>query len=505
MNNNRIVNVNEMRFMDQYTCKQLDISCLELMQQAGRVIYLSLLEDIGISQEDDQILVVCGTGNNGGDGMVVALNLKQNNYLVKVVIVGKLSALSNEAKAVLVKIKKANIEILFIEEKSKLPSFALLIRETTLLIDALFGIGLTRKIEGLYYDVINVINLSNVDVASIDIPSGINADNGLVYGIAVKADFTFIIQNYKVGNLIGDALDYHGSKILLDIGILKVVSKTRRFLLEQEDYFRILPPRLNNSHKYHYGNVLTIGGSKGMMGAPLLSAYSALRSGSGLSSIAYKEKYHQDIINIYPEIMSTTYQDIAELMAFTNKKNVLIFGPGLSKKDDENLKILREILKLNLPIVIDADGIYYLKQLIDEINDFKKIIITPHYGEMAILMDKTAKEIEENPLEHVKTLVKKYQLTIVLKASTTIIANKNSIYFSNYGNPGMATAGSGDVLSGIIGSMIGRGLKIMDAAKIGVLLHSLAGEFAKEENGEESLIATDIIKCLPKAIIKLKG
>ncbi len=505
MNNKRIVSVSEMRYMDEYTCKQLEMSSLDLMEQAGGVIYLSLIEDVGIDKNDDQILVVSGVGNNGGDGMVVALNLKRNNYKVKVVIVGKLALLTSEAKAMLSKLKLENIEVLFLEDKNKLPGFAILLRQTTLLIDALFGIGLTRNIEGLYYDVINVINLSTIDVASIDIPSGINADNGLVYGIAVKADFTFIIQNYKVGNLIGDASDYHGAKILLDIGILKVVSKTRRFLLEEENYLKILPPRLNNSHKYHYGNVLTIGGSKGMMGAPLLSAYAALRCGSGLSSILYNEKDHQGIFNIYPEIMSATYQKNEELIAFTNKKNVIIFGPGLGKKADENKEILRTLLKLKIPMVIDADGIYYLKQLLNEVTDLKHVVITPHYGEMAILTNKTTKEIEEDPLAHVKKLTYQYKLTIILKASTTIIANKNSIYLSNYGNPGMATAGSGDVLSGVVGSMIGRGLKIMDAAKLGVLVHSMAGKEANEKVGEESLIATDIIKNLPVALKYFKA
>ena len=504
MDNNRIVNVDEMRYMDEYTCNQLDMSSLDLMQQAGGVIYLSLVEDVGIDKESDQILVVSGVGNNGGDGLVVAMNLSQNGYMVKVVIVGKLASLSNEAKEMLEKVKKQNIDVLILEDNINLSKFAILIRQATLLIDAIFGIGLKRNIEGLHYDVINVINLSSADVASIDIPSGINADNGLVYGIAVKADFTFIIQNYKVGNLIGDAADYHGSKILLDIGILKVVSKTRRFLINQEDYLNILPSRLNNTHKYHYGNVLTIGGSKGMMGAPLLSAYAALRCGSGLSSIAYKEKYQQDIIKIYPEIMTTTYQNINELIEFTNKKNVVIFGPGLGKNDEENLDILRTLLNLNVLLVIDADGIYYLKQLLNEFKSLKNVIITPHYGEMAMLLDLTSKEIEQNPLEHVKVLTNKYKLTVILKASTTIIANENSIYFSNYGNPGMATAGSGDVLSGIVGSMIGKGLKIMDAAKIGVLLHSMAGEAAKDEVGEESLIAIDIIKYLPTVLKKLK-
>ena len=504
MNNYRIVNVNEMRFMDEYTCTQLDMSSLDLMKQAGGVIYLCILEDIGIDKSLDKILIVAGTGNNGGDALVVGVNLIENGYKVKVVMVGDLTTQTDESKDMLKKILNKKVEVLFVNDKAILPKLSILLRQSTLLIDGIFGIGLKREVSGIYKDTINLINLSSVDVASIDIPSGINADNGKVSGIAIQADYTLIVQNYKVGNLLGDAVDYHGAKILLDIGILKVVCKSRRFLLEKDDYLKTLPPRQNNTHKYHYGNLLTVGGSKGMMGAPLLAAYATLRTGSGLSSIAYKEKYHQSVINIYPEVMTTTYQSIDELLEFTNKKNVIIFGPGLGKKDDENLDILRSLLKLDIPMVIDADGLYYLKQLLKEFKNLKKIVITPHYGEMAMLLDTDTLSIEEKPLEHIKTLTEKYKLSVVLKGATTIIANKNSMYFSNYGNPGMATAGSGDVLSGIIGSMIGKGLKIIEACRTAVLIHSLAGELAKDELGEESIIATDIIKYIPTVLKELK-
>lgn len=504
MNNYRVVNVKEMRFMDEYTCKQLDMSSLDLMKQAGAVIYLSIIEDIGIDKLTDQIVIVAGTGNNGGDALVVGVNLLDNGYNVKVVIVGDLTLQTNESKIMLKRILNQKPEILFINDNTKLKELSILLRKTTLLVDGIFGIGLTRDVSGIYYDVINQINLNSVDVVSIDIPSGINANNGLIYKIAIRADYTLIIQNYKVGNLIGDAADYHGTKVLLDIGILKVVCKSRRFLLEKEDYLNSIPERINNTHKYHYGNLLTIGGSKGMMGAPLLAAYAALRTGSGLSSIAYKEKYLKNIINVYPEVMTSTYKDIEELLEFTSKKNTVIFGPGLGRKDDENLEILKTLLRLGIPMVIDADGLYYLKQVLPYFKNLKNVAITPHCGEMAMLLDVETKDIINKPLEYINSLTENHKLSIVLKGSTTIIANKNSVYFSNYGNPGMATAGSGDVLSGVIGSLIGKGFKLIEACRLGVLLHSMAGEKAKDKYGEESLIATDIIKYIPKTLKELK-
>ncbi len=504
MNNYRIVNVNEMRFMDEYTCTQLDMSSLDLMKQAGGVIYLSVIEDIGIDKANDQILIVVGTGNNGGDALVVGVNLLDNGYKVKIVILGDLTAQTKESKIMLKEIVNYKVDVLFINNKTKLPELSKLLRQSTLLVDGIFGIGLIRDVEGIYYDVIKLINLNSVDVVSIDIPSGINANNGLIAKVAIKADYTLIVQNYKVGNLINDAVDYHGTKVLLDIGILKVVCKSRRFLLEKEDYQNSLPERVNNTHKYHYGNLLTIGGSKGMMGAPLLAAYAALRTGSGLSSIAYKEKYLHNIFNIYPEVMTSTYNSSTELLDFTNKKNTIIFGPGLGRNDEDNLDILRNLLKLGVPMVIDADGLYYLKQLFNEFKSLKNVVITPHYGEMAMLLDTDTINIQKNPLEHIKTVTEKYRLSVVLKGTTTIIANKNSMYFSNYGNPGMASAGSGDVLSGIIGSLIGKGTKLIEACRLGVLIHSMAGELAFEELGEESIIATDIIKYIPAVLKELK-
>lgn len=505
MNNYRIVNVNEMRFMDEFTCSQLQMSSLDLMKQAGAVLYFSILEDIGIDKELDQITIVAGVGNNGGDALVVGVNLLENGYNVKVVILGNLTNQSEESKIMLKRILNFGMEILFIEDNNKLAELSKMLRKSTLLIDGIFGIGLKRDVKDIYYDVINLINKSTVDVCSIDIPSGISSNNGLVSKIAIKSDYTLIIQNYKIGNLLNDAMDYHGKKILLDIGILKVVCKSRRFLLEKEDYINALPSRLNNTHKYHYGNLLTIGGSKGMMGAPLLAAYAALRSGSGLSSIAYSEKYLHNIINVYPEVMTTTYKDIDELLDFTNKKTVIIFGPGLGKKDDNSLDILRKLLLLELPMVIDADGLYYLSQLLSEFKSLKNVVVTPHYGEMAMLLNTETINIQNDPLSYIKELTENYKLSVILKGPCTIIANKDSMYFSIYGNPGMATAGSGDVLSGIVGSMIGKGMKIIEACKLAVLIHSFAGKYATDDLGEESIIATDIIKYIPKVLKELKN
>ncbi len=500
----KIVSAKEMRYMDEFTCTQLQICSIELMERAGSFIYLSIIEDIGLEKETDKITIVSGVGNNGGDGLVVGLHLLENYFNVQFVIVGSLDNQSEESKEMLKRVLNLKGNVFFINDHKDIPKLSIIFRKTSFLIDALFGIGLTRDVEGIYLDVIKLINKSNAHVCSIDIPSGIKTNNGVVAGAAVVADYTLIVQNYKIGNLLNDAMDYHGESILLDIGILSVVSSTRRFLLQEVEYINTLPKRLNNTHKYHYGNILTIGGSNGTMGAPVLASYAALKSGAGLSSIAYNNKYLQNVMNIYPEVMSKTYKKVDELLEYTFKKNVIIFGPGLGRNDDINYEILQELLHLDVPLVIDADGVYYLKSLLGEITKGKNIIITPHYGELAMLLDIDSLEVKEDPLKYVKQLIDKYELTVVLKGPCTVIGNKNAMYFSNLGNPGMATAGSGDVLSGIIASMIGKGHKIFEACKIAVLIHSLAGEYGKNAVGEESLIATDIIRFIPTVLKEFK-
>ena len=484
--------------MDHFTCDQLQICSLELMERAGSFLYLSLIEDVGLDKDIDNVTIISGVGNNGGDGFVVGINLLKNYYNVQFVVVGDLDKQTEESKEMLKRVLNLGGIVFFINDKEELPKLSIILSDSTVLVDAIFGIGLTRNVKGIYLDVIKLINRSAAHVCSVDIPSGIKTNNGKIAGIAVSADYTLIVQNYKIGNLLNDAMDYHGKSILLDIGILSVVSSTRRFLLQKEEYMYSLPKRLNNTHKYNFGNVLVIGGSNGTMGAPVLAAYAALRTGSGLSSIAYNNKYLNNIMNLYPEVMSKTYGSIEELIYYTYKKNVIVFGPGLGRNDDISYEILQELLRLDKPLVIDADGMYYLKSLLGEIKNGKNIVITPHYGELAMLLDIDTEDIIKDSLKYIEQLTKKYKFTIVLKGPCTVIANKDVMYFSNYGNPGMATAGSGDVLSGIIASIIGKGYSLIDACKQGVLIHSLAGGYAKELYTEESLIATDIIKFIPK-------
>ena len=324
--------------------------------------------------------------------------------------------------------------------------------------------------------------------------------DGVVMGIAVQANTTIIVQNYKQGNLLNDALDYSGDIHLIDVGILQTIFPETQILLQLNYMKNKLSNRRKNTHKYHYGNILTIGGSKGMMGAPILSGLAALKTGSGLSHILYHNKYLHHIHNVLPDLMVNTYTGIEELPSISRKKSTVIFGPGLGKQDPINTEIIQHLLSTDIPLLVDADGLYYLKQVIKEYNQRENIVITPHYQEMADFLGIDIEEVKREPILYAKNIAHTYNVTVVLKGVCTMITNDHETYFSIYGNPGMATAGTGDVLSGIIGSLLGRGFSPMEASKIGVLIHSESGRLAENHYGQESLIASNLIEYIHEVL-----
>lgn len=499
-----VLTTKEMKELDRYTCKKKGISSLELMEIAGEKIYKCILKEKEIDPVTDKIVIISGTGNNGGDSLVVATHFLEENYKnLEIILVGNLDHLTEETKINLKKLKERNARIYYFKNYDFYKDYEKLIKKANIIIEGIFGIGLNRDVEGIYYQAIDGINRSEAYTISIDIPSGIRGDNGLIAGIAVKADLSIIIHTYKVGNLLNDAKDSHGKCKIVDIGILEDVFIPKQFLLQEKDIKNLLKKRRHNTHKYDYGSVLTIGGSIGMMGAPFMSAYAALRSGSGLSSIAVYEKYLDLIYPIYPEIMIRPYRKKEEFLEILQKKEAIAFGPGLGRKSDFPFYILEHLLKVDLPIVIDADGLYYFKELLNKVKKENKIVITPHYGEMAMLLDTTSENIKRDPVSAAKEFSEKYSIIVLLKGTTTLIAQQDKIYFHSLGNPGMATAGSGDVLTGIVLSLLGQRLKPIDACKVGVSIHSLAGNLAAKEMGQYSMIATDIIKYIPKTLKEL--
>ena len=475
MKERQIVSSQEMRHLDKLTISEKNITSYDLIELAGKAIFKHICRS-GICDIDESFLILAGTGNNGGDALVIGRLFTEKGISPKFVIVGKEEEQSQESILTMNKLLELGISITRVEDYGSVFEAVALIEEASIIIDGLFGIGCTREVEGYHKEVIEIINNSYAKVIAIDIPSGLNADNGNVMGVAVKANHTIVIQNHKQGSLLNDAQDYSGEVYLLDIGIIQTSFPENQLLLNKSYLKNKIPTRKKNSYKYNFGNILTLGGSKGFMGAPLMVAYSALRTGTGLSSVSYNDIYLHHINNIYPDIMMNTYFGLEDIPSQTQKKSGIIFGPGLGRKDEINLEILTYLFSLDVPLLIDADGIYYLKQIIQEYNERPNIVITPHYNEMADFLGVSLEEVINEPVLFAKNIAHKYNITVVLKGTCTIITNNIDTFFSTHGNAGLATAGTGDVLSGIIGSLLGRGFSPMEASKLGVLIHSIAAE-----------------------------
>ena len=490
-----VLTVSEMKKAENNTCTLCDIIPLDLMENAGHEIYRYLREEKQLDMQK-KIVIICGPGNNGGDGLVLSRFLNADGYRVMTMIIANRDNMTNEAATNLNRHGKAG-NLLFIDDNNK-DIAKKKIAKADIIVDAIFGIGINRPVTGLYYEIIFAINEAKAPVYSIDIPSGINGDNGLVMGVAVKADFTLIVQNYKVGNLLNDACDYQGRNVLLDIGIKLPVMAYNRYFLSSSHMLRLIKPRLKNTHKYNYGKTVIFGGNASMTGAPTLAALASLRSGAGLSVWAMYHKYRRYLINRYPEIINKAYR-FKEIAEITSKASSLAFGVGLGKKDKINYRILEKLLILPQPLIIDGDGHYYLKKFLNKISN--KVIITPHIGELSVLTGLAISDIRINPLSCLKSLVEKYSLHIVFKGPTTIIADKSGMYFYHCPNPGLATAGSGDVLTGIIAGFLAQGYSPTESCMMGVVFHSFAGYNAYQNYGEYGMIASDIIQFLPDAIL----
>ena len=493
----------QVRDADAYTIKHEPISSINLMERAATLCY-NYIEKNYVS---DTYHIFVGPGNNGGDGLVIARLLAESDKNVNVYIVKFTDNYSPDFSENLKRLNAQNKAVVReIKDLYKFPEF----NEGDIIIDAIFGSGLSRPVQGFVADVIHKINEAENTVISVDIPSGLfgedNSEN-LLNNI-IKADITLTFQFPKLAFLLPDNQEYVGKFEMFDIGVHKdyiAQTPTKYFYTEQSDIK--IKEREKFSHKGTYGHALLFAGSYGKTGALVLASRACLRTGVGLlSSYIPKTSY-----NIYqtavPEAMCYTFND--ETASFSTPDlsvySAIGVGPGIGK-ERLSLAVLTDVIQKNMqkvPMVIDADGLNLLsenKYLLKELPE--NSILTPHPGEFKRLVKDYNNDTEK--LEKLKKLANKYKLVIVLKGAHTVVATPDGrLYFNTTGNAGMATAGSGDVLTGIILSLLAQKYNPLQAAVFGTYVHGLAGDFAADELGRNSLIAGDIINYLPKAFKKL--
>lgn len=439
----------------------------DAMEKAGTYVFLE-------TEKYNKILVVANSGNNGGDGFVAAMKLKEAGKRVHVLFIGKAEKLNSHAKKFYDKIKNDII---------KEPE-----NDYDCVIDAIFGIGFRGEAEGVFLDAINLINSfkNKAKIISVDIPSGLNGLTGEAEN-AVMADTTVTFQAEKIGLIINRGADFSGEIKVKDIGI-EISSDLKR--VDKVDF-----PKIKNTvHKGTQGHIGVIAGSFGMEGAAMLASAASIKAGAGKVSLAVSEDIKNNFTLRAPEVMLTLRND-----NFVKDKDVVLFGCGIGRSKD-NEEILKYLIKnCRVPLVIDADGLYFLKK--DLIKKAQcPIIITPHMSEASRLFNVSIGELIKNPVEITREFAKNTGVTVLLKSNYNLIVDKNEAYISTFGCPGMATAGSGDVLAGITASMVHIMPSYIEALINASFLHGKAGRLAQKEKTPYGVIASDILNNIFKEI-----
>lgn len=486
-----VLNAKQMKDVDRYSIEKMQVPSLVLMERAA----LGVCEVIsGIYEKPRKVICVCSTGNNGADGLAAARILHLRGWNTAVCIVEKDRSRTEEFETQLAICRNIGIPIGTTYEYG----------EYDVIVDAIFGIGLSRTVEGGFFKAIEAINASGKRVVSVDIPSGINPSNAQVMGIAVRAEHTVTFGYEKIGLLLYPGAEYAGRVHLMeDVGFVpqKDVCGEYAFTVRKDDITGYLPARAPYSNKGTYGKVLTVAGSQKMAGAAYFSAAAAYRTGTGLVKVITHSKNRDVIMQRLPEAVIDFYDDMTEAEAklLLKWKSAMVIGPGLST--DEKAQRITELFlekgrtEENRNIVVDADSLNIVagRQAFPLLEG---TIITPHIGEMARLSGRSVEWIQKNPVETAADFAGKNKCICVLKDARTIVTDGKRIYINVTGNNGMATGGCGDVLTGIIAGLLAQGMKQYDAAWLAVCIHGAAGDLAAGRRGQRAMLATDILESI---------
>ncbi|MFN2235938.1 MAG: NAD(P)H-hydrate dehydratase [Anaerolineales bacterium] len=502
----KISTVSEMRALDMRAIEEFGIAEELLMENAGQAAYFVLLKEFGI--KDKTFTIFCGTGNNGGDGLVVARKIHSSGGVAKVYLLGDPGKYRGAAKINLGIVSRLPIEV---QRYQSLDLSKEDITQSDLIVDAILGTGIIGDVRGQYREIIESINDSRKPVLSIDIPSGIHGDKGQVMGAAVKADYTVTFGLPKIGNMLFPGFELGGKLYVSHISFPPSIynSDSLKIAINHEQK---LPPRNINGHKGDFGEVLFIAGAASHFGAPYFSALSFLKAGGGYSRLAAPHAIIPSVAAKGSEIVFIPQRDTGSgsismenkdaLLSLSEKMDMVVIGPGLSL-DRETQQLVRELAQaIDKPILIDGDGISALCQDLNIIKERQAAtILTPHSGEMSRMTNVSVTEIEQHKIDILQRKARNLQAIVVLKGAHSLIGYPDGRVFINMsGNSGMATAGSGDVLTGAIAAMFGLGLSIPEAVRKGVFFHGFAGDLAAGDKGEDGITAQDILDYLPLAV-----
>jgi len=509
-----VVTAQEMRKIDEETIRDF-IPGPKLMENAGSGVAAEIVRNFKLKKRAS-VVVICGKGNNGGDGFVVSRILKRKGYSVKTYLLGKVDEVKGDAAVHLEKCRRSGTRIKQVEE-GNLADLEAAVAKADLIVDAIFGTGFKGEPRGLPRRVIELINTSGAPKVAIDIPSGVDSSTGSA-SVAVRADLTVTMALPKRGHLLFPGRALTGEIVVHDIGVppeVVVRAGLKTFILTRSDVITAIPEREPQAHKWTCGFVAAICGSTGFTGAATLTSLSALRAGAGVVTLAIPASLNPILEVKLTEVMTLPVEETrqgtlstaarAQLTEFIARADAVAIGPGLSQ-NPETVDLVRELVpKIGRPCVLDADGINAFAGKADLLKglDFP-LVITPHAGEAARLLGVEKEDILNNPIGFSRQVAQDLGLILVLKGAPTVIASPDGYVFVNpTGNQGLATAGSGDVLTGIIAGLLAQGSVPLEAACAAVFIHGYLGDMLLEEKGYYGFLAGELSERIPQAIASI--
>lgn len=515
----RILNASQMREADRRTIEEIGIPSLVLMENAGRQVVAALesrFENLG----ERRVAVLAGRGNNGGDGFVVARTLLNRGIDVSVFVAGSLDEVKGDARVNLEVLGRLGLSVVEVGNEQQWELHSSEVSSCDLIIDAIFGTGLSTPIGGTLETIVADLNEMGIPVVSIDLPSGMSADTHQLIGDCVQASLTVTLGAPKLPLVLPPAAAKAGELVIADIGIpgevIEEVAGPHIEIITPESLREHVRPRAAEAHKGDFGHLLVVAGSRGKSGAAHLAAMGALRSGTGLATIATPRSVQPIVASLAPEYMTEALNETAEGridvsavdQVLALPRDVIAVGPGIGVDPGTREFMWALLERSGVPLVIDADGLNAFDEEPARLvaREGQTIIITPHPGEMGRLLGISAADVQANRLEMAVNFATTHRLYVVLKGSRTLIATPDGAAYINFtGNPGMATGGTGDVLTGAIAGWLAQLMDADVACRLGVYLHGLAGDLADADVGEVAMTAVDVLDHLGDAVLELSA
>ncbi len=516
----KVVTPAQMREIDRAVIEDLKIPGRDLMERAGENVAEAARELLATARPDPLIVLLAGKGNNGGDALVAARLLAEQGLRTKTFLLAELKELQEDAALNGDRLFQARLPLTELVDENDLSGLRDVLQEADLVIDGIFGTGFTGAARGISAAAIKLVNNASrggmpLRVVAVDIPSGLNGASGEAAGAVIRADRTVTMGLPKTGMVRGEGLNCCGWITVAEIGfppnaIAGVESDLE--MITGDDLTELLPPRVRAAHKGEYGHVLVIAGSPGMTGAAALASSAALRAGAGLVTLGISQGLNSILETKCTEVMTLPLPETAAgtlspdaagmILEFCRKTSAVALGPGLSRNPETGLLVKELIRNCPIPMVIDADGLNLIAEDPSILAEARSpLILTPHPGEMGRLTGLKKEELFRDREAAARSFARRYKLTLVLKGAGTLIASPEGPLAVNVnGNPGMATGGTGDVLTGLIAGFLAQGLPAGDSARLGVFVHGAAGDRAVERMGQISMIASDLLDEVPAAL-----